>query len=98
MADQARPTATLLESFSLLRMIGRGVWYGMWWSWRKETMSRKQARYAPMAVLQEGKREFRSEIRERGERFLVDNDNAPALERLGFSTDLTPELSHLTMP
>jgi pimeloyl-ACP methyl ester carboxylesterase len=97
-SKMAWPTLRTLGPIRLLRMIGRGLWYGKWWSWRKETMSRKQARYAPMAVLQEGKPEFRSEIRARGERFLVDNDNAPALERLGFSTDLTPDLGQLTMP
>lgn len=92
------PTLRAAGSLRIARMIARGLWYGMAWSWRRETKAKKQARYAPMAVLQEGRAEFRSEIRARGERFLVQNDNASALERLGFSTDLTSELGGLTMP
>jgi len=92
------PTLRAAGPVRVMRMITRGLWFGAAWSWRKETMAKKRARYAPMAVLQEGRPEFRSEIRARSERFLVQNDNASALERLGFSTDLTSELGGVTMP
>ena len=82
----------------VLRVKALFLWYVLWWSWRRPTVARTRARYAVLAVMYEGKREFRARIHRRGERDVVENDNAPTLERRVMALDLTKGLSTMSAP
>jgi pimeloyl-ACP methyl ester carboxylesterase len=80
----------------LARLFGRALRYLTWWSWRAPSEQRTTARFSIMGVLQEGQAAFRDEVAAR--EILADNDNAAALEHLGFRTDLTDQLARISCP
>ncbi len=92
----AWPTLRALGVARFAKLCSRAATYGLWWSWRSPSERKTRARFSIMAVLQEGQPAFRDEVAAR--EVLADNDNAPALERLGFATDLTRQLEHITCP
>ena len=92
----AIPTMRALGPVRFFRMLGRVLRYLVAWSWRRDSDPKTLARFAIMAVLQEGRREWRGEVAAR--EILAQNDNAPTLERLGFQTDLCDRLDRVVCP
>jgi pimeloyl-ACP methyl ester carboxylesterase len=78
------------------KLCGRALGYAVWWSWRPSSEQKTRARFSIMKVLQEGQAAFRDDVASR--EVLVDNDNAPTLERLGFRADLTAQLGKISCP
>jgi pimeloyl-ACP methyl ester carboxylesterase len=79
-----------------MKMLGRALVYLTFWRWRPDSPQKVQARFSIMGTLQEPKRGMREAVRAR--EILSQNDNASHLERLGFATDLRPELSRIVCP
>ncbi len=96
MGRMALPTLRALGGIRAARLLMRAVWYGLAWSWRRESETRTRARYSIMGIMQEGRREFRAAVRER--EILADNDNAKTLEQAAFRIDLVSQLEDIACP
>lgn len=97
-ARLAGPALRSLGPARIAKVIGRAAWYGLAWSWRHETRSRRMARYAIMATTQEGVGEARRRVRAAFPELPAPNDNVTALEPLFSGTDLTADLARLHCP
>jgi pimeloyl-ACP methyl ester carboxylesterase len=94
----ALPALRVLGGPRLAKLLGRAVWYLAAWSWRRETLARRKARYAIMATTQEALPHHRDRIEAALGSLPADNDNVAALERLFTSIDLTPYLASIECP
>lgn len=92
----ALPTFRALGARRGLAMLRQAAVYVGWWSWRRPSDARTLAGFSIMGGLQQGRPEFRAAVAEREQ--LADNDNAAALERLGFRTDFCDELARIACP
>ncbi len=95
-ARMAWPTLRALGVLRTARVAGLAARYAVLWRRRPESEARTLARFAPMAAMQEGAPEHRDAVRAR-ER-LVDNDNAPHLERRAAELDLVDDLPRIVAP
>ena len=68
------------------------------WSWRSESKDKQAARYAPMAVTQEGVPAVRNAVKASMAGLPLPNDNVPHLERMFARTDLTDRLHEIRCP
>lgn len=92
----AGPTLRALGPLRAARVAGLALRYALVWRRRPESEARTLARFAPMAAMQEGAPEHRDAVRAR-ER-IVDNDNAPHLERRAAELDLVDDLGRVRAP
>jgi pimeloyl-ACP methyl ester carboxylesterase len=92
----AWPTLRALGTRRFLMMLRRSAVYVGYWSWRHPSDERTLARFSIMGVMQQGRPQFRTAVAEHEK--LADNDNARALERLAFRTDLCAELEGIGCP
>ena len=90
------PTLRALGIARFGKLCSRAFIYTLRWSWRPSSEKKTLARFSIMSVLQEGRSTFRDDVAAR--EVFADNDNASALERLGFHTDLTDQLAKITCP
>ena len=74
------------------------AWYVAAWSWRSESKDKQAARYAGIAVTQEGVPAVRSRVKASMAGLPVPNDNVPHLERMFARTDLTDRLHEIRYP
>lgn len=96
LSRMALPTVRALGPLRTAKVLARAVVYALWWSWRSESRERTLARFAIMGTMQEGARRFRSEVRRR--EVLLDNDNAPELERRATTFDVVQRLDEIEQP
>lgn len=99
-AGTMRRTAVLvLKALGVVRttrLLGRALWYELAWSWRGESDSKTSSRFSIMHIMQEGGPAFRDAVTAR--EVFAENDNAAALERLAFQTDLCDQLPRIECP
>jgi proline iminopeptidase len=94
--DLALPVLRALGAYRLMKMVGRALVYATFWRWRPDSPQKTRAQFSIMGTMQEPKRAMREAVRAR--ETLSQNDNASHLERLGFATDLRPELRRIMCP
>ncbi len=94
----AGPALRALGPARLAKLIARALWYLVVWAWRPESPRRREARYAIVAVAQEGLPPAPARVREATAMQPVTNDNVSSLERLFSRTDLTALLPDIRCP
>ena len=77
------------------KALGMAVWYVAAWSWRSESKEKQSARYAAMAVTQEGLPAVRDKVKAANQGLPAPNDNVPQLEQMFARTDLTGRLHEI---
>jgi len=92
------PAVRALGLTRTVRALALSVWYVAGWSWRSESNQKQAARYAAMAVTQEGIPAVRDKVRAAMAGMPVPNDNVPYLERMFARTDLTGRLHEIRCP
>ena len=92
------PALRALGPTRTAKVVALAAWYVVAWSWRSESNEKLAARYAAMAVTQEGKPEVRDKVRGAMAQKLSPNDNVPQLERLFARTDLADRLHEIHCP
>ena len=95
-ARTAVPTLKALGAVRTARVLGRASWYIAARSWRRESEMKTASRYSMMHIMQEGDQRFRDAVATREK--LANNDNASALERLAFQTDMWDRLGQIGCP
>lgn len=92
------PALRALGPTRTARVLVLAAWYVAAWSWRSESRDRQAARYAAMAVTQEGIPAVRDKVKAATAGLPVPNDNVPQLERMFVRTDLTGRLREIRCP
>ncbi len=80
------------------KAVALAAWYVPAWSWRSDSKDKLAARYAAMAVTQEGIPAVRNKVKAAIGEVPVPNDNVSQLERLFAQTDLTDQLHQIRCP
>jgi proline iminopeptidase len=80
------------------KALALAAWYAAAWSWRSESKEKQTARYAAMAVTQEGVLAVRDKVKAALAGLPAPNDNVPQLERAFAQTDLTGRLREIRCP
>ena len=88
------PTLRALGWARILKMLGRGAWWLVAYSWRRPSITRTRRLFAIWGTTQEGHRAVRAKEIAREERLglPLQNDNVPALQRLFRALDFTARL------
>ena len=94
----AGPALRALGPTRTAKALALGAWYAAAWSWRSESKDKHVARYAAMAVTQEGMPAVRVKVKTAMAGLPVPNDNVPQLERTFARTDLTGRLHEIGCP
>jgi proline iminopeptidase len=94
----ALPALRALGPTRTAKVLALVAWYVAAWSWRSESKDKQAARYAAMAVTQEGVAAVRSKVKASMAGLPVPNDNVPHLERMFARTDLTDRLHGICCP
>ena len=94
----ALPALRTLGPTRTAKALALAAWYLAAWSWRSESKERHAARYAAMAVTQEGIPAVRDKVKAAMAGLPVPNDNVPQLERMFARTDLTCQLHQIRCP
>ena len=94
----ALPALRALGAARTAKVLALAGWYLAAWSWRSESKDRHTARYAAMAVTQEGIPAVRDKVKAAMAALPVPNDNVPQLERAFTRTDLTDRLHEIRLP
>ncbi len=97
-AKIAVPALRALGPTRTAKVLVLASWYLAAWSWRSESKDRHAARYAAMAVTQEGIPAVRKKVKATMTALPVPNDNVPQLERAFARTDLTDRLHEIRCP
>jgi len=92
------PALRALGPTRTAKVVALAARYVAAWSWRSESKEKLAARYAAMAVTQEGTPEVRGKVRAAMAGQPSPNDNVPQLERLFARTDLTGRLPEIRCP
>jgi proline iminopeptidase len=90
----AIPALRALGPTRTAKVLALAAWYAAAWSWRSESKDKLAARYAAMAVTQEGISAVRDKVKAATGRPFP-NDNVPQLERMFARTDLTGRLHEI---
>jgi proline iminopeptidase len=95
-----RPTLRALGWARILKMMARGVWWIVAYSWRRPSLTRTRHLFAIWGTTQEGHRAARANEIAREERLglPLENDNVPALQRLFRSLDFRERLPRIRCP
>lgn len=94
-AKIAGPALRALGPTRTAKVLALAAWYLAAWSWRPESKDKQTARYAAMAVTQEGIPTVRDKVKASMARLPSPNDNVPQLERMFARTDLTGRLHEI---
>lgn len=94
----AVPALRALGPTRTAKALSLAAWYVAGWSWRSESKDKLGARYAAMAVTQEGIPAVRAKVKAAMAAMPFANDNVPQLERLFARTDLTSRLPEVRCP
>jgi proline iminopeptidase len=94
----AVPALRALGPTRTAKVLAVAAWYVAAWSWRSESKNKHAARYAAMAVTQEGVPAVRDRVKASMAGLPVPNDNVLHLERMFASTDLTGRLNEIHCP
>ncbi len=94
----AVPALRALGPTRMAKALALAAWYVAAWSWRSESKDKHAARYAAVAVTQEGVPPVRSKVKASMAGLPVPNDNVPHLERMFARTDLTDRLHEILCP
>jgi hypothetical protein len=94
----AGPALRALGPTRTAKALALGAWYAAAWSWRSESKDKHAARYAAMAVTQEGMPSVRVKVKAAMAGRPVPNDNVPQLGRMFARTDLTGRLHEIVCP
>jgi pimeloyl-ACP methyl ester carboxylesterase len=94
----AIPALRALGLIRTTKALALGAWYVAAWSWRSESQNKQAARYAAMAVTQEGMPAVRDRVKAAMAEPPAPNDNVPQLERMFARTDLTGRLHEIDCP
>ncbi len=94
----AVPALRALGPTRTAKALALAAWYLAAWSWRTESKEKHAARYAAMAVTQEGIPAVRDKVKAAMAGLPVPNDNVPQLERMFARTDLTSRLHEIRCP
>jgi proline iminopeptidase len=94
----AVPALRALGPTRTAKVLALASWYLAAWSWRSESKDRHAARYAAMAVTQEGRPAVRDKVKVAMAGLPFPNDNVPQLERAFTRTDLTGRLHEIRCP
>ena len=94
----AVPAIRALGLTRTVKALALTAWYVAAWSWRSESKDKQAARYAGIAVTQEGVPAVRSKVKASMAGLPVANDNVPHLERMFARTDLTNRLHEIRYP
>jgi proline iminopeptidase len=97
-ARLSAPTLRALGPTRTAKVLAVAAWYGVAWSWRSESKEKQAARYAAMAVTQEGLPAVRGKVKAAMAGLPAPNDNVPQLERMFARTDLTGRLHQIPCP
>jgi proline iminopeptidase len=94
----ALPALRALGPARTAKTLAVAVWYVAAWSWRSESKDKQAARYAAVAVTQEGIPAVRDKVKAAMAGLPAPNDNVPHLERMFARTDLTGRLHEIHCP
>ena len=94
----AVPALRALGPTRTAKALALAAWYLAAWSWRSQSKDKHAARYAAMAVTQEGIPAVRAKVKVAMAGLPVPNDNVPQLERTFARTDLTGRLHEIRCP
>jgi pimeloyl-ACP methyl ester carboxylesterase len=94
----AVPALQVLGPIRTAKVLALAAWYVAAWSWRSESKDKHTARYAAMAVTQEGLPAVRNKVKAALAGLPVPNDNVAQLERAFPRTDLTGRLHEIRSP
>ena len=92
------PALRALGPTRTTKVLAVAAWYVAAWSWRSQSKDRQAARYAAMAVTQQGVPAVRDKVKAAMAGLPVPNDNVPQLERMFARTDLTDRLYEISCP
>ncbi len=94
------PTLRALGWARILKLLSRGVWWIVAYSWRRPSITRTRHLYRIWGTTQEGEPAVRAKEIAREERLGLphSNDNVPALQRLFSSLDFAARLPMITCP
>jgi pimeloyl-ACP methyl ester carboxylesterase len=94
----ALPALRAIGPTRTAKVLALAAWYVAAWSWRTESKHKLRARYAAMAVTQEGIPAVRDQVKAAMAGLPFRNDNVPHLERMFARTDLTGRLHEIRCP
>ena len=94
----AVPALRALGPTRTAKVLALAAWYVAAWSWRSDSKDKQAARYAAMAVTQEGIPAVRDKVMATMAGLPAPNDNVPQLEREFARTDLTGRLHEIRCP
>lgn len=94
----AVPALRALGPTRTAKVLALATWYVAGWSWRSESKGKLAARYAAMAVTQEGIPAVRDKVKAAMAGQPFPNDNVLQLERMFARTDLTGRLHEIRCP
>jgi proline iminopeptidase len=89
------PALRALGPTRTAKALGLSTWYVAAWSWRSESKEKQSARYAAMAVTQEGLPAVRDKVKAANQGLPAPNDNVRQLEQMFARTDLTGRLHEI---
>jgi proline iminopeptidase len=92
------PALRALGPARTVKALSLAAWYAAAWTWRPESTDKQAARYAAMAVTQEGIPAVRHKVKAAMAGTPVPNDNVPQLEQVFTRTDLTGRLNEICCP
>jgi proline iminopeptidase len=94
----ALPALRALGPTRTAKVLALAAWYVAAWSWRSESKEKLAARYAAMAVTQEGMPAVRNRVKAATAGLPLPNDNVAQLEGTFARTDLTGRLHEIRCP
>lgn len=97
LAKIALPTALALGPLRIVKLVAVVLWYLLAWSWRPESARRIDARGRIWVTLQEPLVPSRATRAARASGSVVENDNAPILQTLWSSYDVTARLAEIAV-